>query len=71
MNMPEPQTSQTPPPAPVAYAGQWVAWNSERNQIIAHGLEFGSVHRAAVQAGHADPVMEHVRNPKAAFIGAA
>ncbi len=58
-----------PPPAPIEYAGQWVAWNKEWTEIVAHGREFADVHREAIHKGFSDPIMEHVRNPKLAFIG--
>jgi hypothetical protein len=65
------QPIRHPQPAPVEYAGQWVAWNRERTQIIAHGREMAEVHRAAIAAGHPDAVMQRVRQPDLSFIGVA
>jgi hypothetical protein len=60
-----------PKPAPVEYAGQWVAWNRQQTEIIAHGPDVASVHRAAIDAGHPDAVLQMVRRPDVSFIGAA
>lgn len=58
-----------PRPAPVEFAGQWVAWNKERTQIVAHGTEMAAVHTAAVAAGHLNPILQRVRHPNIHFIG--
>jgi hypothetical protein len=58
-----------PKPAPLEYAGQWVAWNKAQTEIIAHGAVLAEVHKAAVAAGHADAVLQKVRRP-GIFIGA-
>jgi hypothetical protein len=50
--------------------GQWVAWNRERTQVVAHGRSLAEAHRAAMQAGYANPIFEYVR-PPSLFIGAA
>jgi hypothetical protein len=60
-----------PAPAPVEFAGQWVAWNRERTQIIAHGAEMAAVHQAAIDAGYPDAVLQRVRRPELRFIGVA
>jgi Family of unknown function (DUF5678) len=57
-----------PRPAPIEYAGQWVAWNKAQTEIIAHGPTFGEVYAAANAAGHADAIFESVRQP-GIFIG--
>jgi hypothetical protein len=49
-----------PQPAPLEYAGQWVAWNKERTKIIAHGANFGTVHADAISVGCPEPVMQRV-----------
>lgn len=59
-----------PKPAPVEYAGQWVAWNRQQSEIVAHGNDLAEVHKAAVAAGHSDAVLQKVRRP-GIFIGAA
>jgi hypothetical protein len=57
-----------PKPAPVEYAGQWVAWNKGQTEIVAHGSVMAEVHKAAVAAGHPDAVLQKVRRP-GIFIG--
>jgi chitodextrinase len=72
MSETSPKTKLTfPPPAPVKYAGQWVAWNRERTTIIAHGDDFRQVHQAALAAGHPHAIFQVVRHPGVAFIGMA
>ena len=53
------------------YAGQWVAWNKEGTEIVAHGRELSVVHDAAIAAGHLDCVLEKVPKANTVFIGAA
>ena len=57
------------PPAPIEFAGQWVAWNKQRTEIIAHGRRMADVHAAAIAAGHSDAILQRVRYPSIAFIG--
>jgi hypothetical protein len=57
-----------PGPAPLEYVGQWVAWNRELTEIVAHGRDLSDVHAAAEAAGHRDAVLEKVRRP-CSFIG--
>jgi hypothetical protein len=59
-----------PKPAPVEFAGKWVAWNKQRTEIVAHGNEMAAVHAAAIAAGHADAILQRVRQPTVSFIGA-
>ena len=59
-----------PPAAPVEYAGEWVAWNKLRSEIVAHGKNLSAVHEAAVAAGHSDAILQKVRRPDTIFIGA-
>ena len=59
-----------PQPAPVKYAGQWVAWDKGRSVIVAHGMTLSEVQAAAVSAGHPDAVLQKVRRPGTSFIGA-
>lgn len=58
-----------PKPAPVEYAGQWVAWNEDRTEIVAHGVEMAGVHAAAVAAGHPGAILQRVRRLGEIFIG--
>ena len=58
-----------PKPAPIEYAGQWVAWNKEQTEVIAHGRDLASVREAAIAAGHRNAIFERVRQPGVAFIG--
>jgi hypothetical protein len=59
-----------PAAAPVEYAGQWVAWNRARTEIVAHGKKMSEVLEAAVRAGHLDAILQKVRRPDSSFIGA-
>jgi hypothetical protein len=59
-----------PRPAPIEFAGQWVAWNRQRCEIIAHGKTFAEAHDAAAAAGHPNAIFQKVRRPDANFIGA-
>ena len=59
-----------PGPAPIEFAGQWVAWNRQQTAIVAHGSDVADVRKAAVAAGHPDAVLQKVRRP-GIFIGAA
>lgn len=61
--------SELPPPAPIQYAGQWVAWNRERTEIVAHGDDIGQVHRDALATGHPRAIFQKVRRPGVAFAG--
>jgi hypothetical protein len=71
--MPKSETTAVqrwPTPAPVEFAGQWVAWNSERTEIITHGTDVAAVRAAAIAAGHPDAILQKVRQPNSIFIGA-
>ena len=49
-----------PQPAPAEYAGQWVAWDKTRTNIVAHGTKFTEVHADAVKRGCDQPLMQKV-----------
>ena len=49
-----------PAPAPIEYAGQWVAWNPERTAIISHGTDVAEVRDAALAAGYEEPLLQKV-----------
>lgn len=57
-------------PAPVEFAGQWVAWSDDRTVILAHGNDSEAVWSAALAAGASNPLLEKVRRPCVSFIGA-
>ena len=61
---------RVPKPAPVEFAGQWVAWNKQRTEIVAHGKKMADVRAAAIAAGHPDSILQRVRRPDVIFIGA-
>jgi hypothetical protein len=56
-------------PVPAAYAGQWIAWNGDRSEILAHGAELTAVRQQAIQGGCACPVLQKV--PCGPFVGGA
>ena len=58
-----------PPPVPLEYAGQWIAWNEDCTEIVAHGSDFTEVHDQAVQRGCARPVLHKI--PRGRLIGRA
>jgi len=54
---------------PLEYAGQWVAWSKNREDIIAHGVSFGEVRAEAIAAGCPEPLMQRVVGTS--FVGGA
>ena len=58
-----------PEPAPLELAGQWVAWNKDRSEIVAHGSKFDEVRADAIAAGCGDPLMQRVLGTP--FVGGA
>ena len=58
-----------PKAAPAEFAGQWVAWNQDRSEIIAHGTDVAKVRAAAVHAGQPDALLEKVSHPNHLFVG--
>jgi hypothetical protein len=58
-----------PLPAPIEYAGQWVAWNKEHSEIVAHGKRLAEVFDAAIAAGHPDAVLQRVPQLGVTFVG--
>lgn len=63
------QFSDRPEPAPLEFAGQWVAWSKDRSKIVAHGAKFDAVREAALAAGCSDPLMQRVLGTS--FVGGA
>ena len=58
-----------PPPAPIEFAGEWVAWNPARTEIVAHGEDLETVYDVAIAAGHHNAVFEKVPEAGTYFIG--
>lgn len=56
-----------PKTAPDCYAGQWVAWDWQRENIVAHGRSLPDVHDSAEAAGHANASFERVPRPDEIF----
>jgi len=56
-------------PVPAELAGQWIAWNDDRSQVLAHGTDLSEVRRQAAEHGCACPVLQKV--PRAPFVGGA
>jgi hypothetical protein len=62
----DPRRAKLPP---LEYAGEWVVWNKERTQVIAHGRDMVAVRHAALVAGESDPLLEKVHRPDWIFLG--
>ena len=60
-----------PKPAPREYAGQWVAWDKHRKNIVAHGDDVAQVRAAAEAAGHPNAVLQKVPSIDVIFVGGA
>ena len=45
---------------PAEYAGQWIAWNDDRSEIVANGEDLNDVRQRAVQLGCACPVLQKI-----------
>lgn len=56
-----------PPPVPLEYAGQWLAWNEDHTEILAHGRSIREVRERAAQRGCTHPVFQKI--PRGPFIG--
>ncbi|MBN2309333.1 MAG: hypothetical protein JXR94_10200 [Candidatus Hydrogenedentes bacterium] len=56
-------------PIPAEFAGEWIAWNDGRSEILAHGVELTDVRRRAVERGCARPVLQKV--PHGPSVGGA
>lgn len=54
-------------PVSVEYSGEWVAWNADRSQIVAHGEDVIQVRAAAAAAGYSNPILQKV--PRGPFVG--
>lgn len=58
---------ERPKPIPLEMAGQWLAWNQDCTQILAHGKQMNEVWEQAVAQGCERPVLHKV--PRGPFIG--
>lgn len=56
-------------PLPAKFAGQWVAWNEDRSEILAHGEDMSEVRDQAIACGCTRPLLQKV--PRAPFVGRA
>jgi hypothetical protein len=56
-----------PKPVPAEYAGEWIAWDANRTEIVAHGAEMSQVRRDAIAAGYPEPILQKV--PRGPFVG--
>lgn len=63
--------SNRPPPAPIEFAGEWVAWNHTRTEIVAHGDDLEAVYDATTAAGHPDAVFQKLPDADTYLIGGA
>jgi hypothetical protein len=66
---PKERIVRAPPPVPFKYSGQWIAWNKERTEIVAHGLDVAEVHRAAQATGDPMPLLQKVPHLDRIYIG--
>jgi len=55
------ETTDSPPAAPIEYAGQWVAWNETRTEVVSHGKDLATAVVSARAAGYPNPIMQRVR----------
>ena len=56
-------------PVSQEYAGQWVAWNADRTEIISHGDNLSEVFDRAITCGCSQPVLQRI--PRGPFIATA
>ncbi len=56
-------------PVPAEYAGQWVAWNLDRTEILANGEDLEEVRRQAVELGCERPLLQKI--PRGLCVGGA
>lgn len=61
---------QEPLVVPKKYAGQWIAWNRTRTQIVGNGANLQEARAAAEAAGEKDPGLEWVPPANRRLIGA-
>ena len=54
-------------PVPRECAGQWIAWNEDRNKMLSHGADYRTVRQEAVACGCARPILQRI--PRGPFVG--
>lgn len=50
-----------PKMAPPEYAGMWVAWTRDHQEIVAHGRTLEEAIKAVSRTGYHDPIYQRVR----------
>lgn len=58
-----------PKMAPIEYAGKWVAWDDERQNIVASGTDMEEVYQQAIAVGNERPLLQKVRRADRLYIG--
>jgi len=54
-------------PVPSACAGEWIAWNEKRDEMLSHGADYRGVRREAIARGCARPILQKI--PRGPFVG--
>ena len=54
-------------PVPCECAGQWIAWNEDRNEMLSHGGDYRAVRQEAIRRGCARPILQRI--PRGPFVG--
>jgi hypothetical protein len=57
--------------APLEYAGKWVAWDDEKQNIVAHGDSAQDAYAQAIALGVKLPLLQKVARADAVLIGGA
>ena len=50
-------------------AGEWIAWNEDRSEMLSHGHDLDSVRQEALARGCARPILQ--KTPPGPFVGGA
>lgn len=58
-----------PPVVPIEYAGNWIAWNSERTKIVASGENLRQVEQEALTSGEPQPGFEWIPPADSPILG--
>lgn len=65
--------AQTPKPLrptiPPEFAGKWIAWNEQRQRIVASGKSYSEAREAAELAGEHNPLLQKVPPRDVRFVG--